>query len=68
VNRQQIRRLLDAGGHVVAYRPHPCRFGHTWQPTCIDCAYVGPYVSMPRAQAIAAEHRLKSVNAWEPAR
>jgi hypothetical protein len=68
MNRQQIRRLLDAAGHVVAYRPHNCRFGQTYRPECMDCHYVGPLVSLPRARAIGEEHALKSVKAWKAAK
>jgi hypothetical protein len=68
MNRQQIRRLLQSSGHLVAFRPHNCRFGKTYRPECLDCDYVGPLVSLPRAQAIGAEHTLKSVSVWEPAR
>lgn len=55
------------GGHVVAYAPHYCRFGITWRLVCTDCTYRGPLVSFARSQAIAEEHRLKSLDAWEPA-
>lgn len=54
--------------HIVAVDPHHCRFGDTHQPRCLNCSYVGPFVSEPRAKAIAAEHRRKSVDAWRPAK
>jgi hypothetical protein len=68
VNRQQIRRLLESSGHIVAYRKHHCRFGDTFRPECTDCTYRGPLVLWHRAQAIGAEHALKSVGAWVAAR
>lgn len=62
-----IEKLLTDVGHIVKVVPHRCRFGNTWQPTCIECGFVGPFVSKARAIAIAEEHRLKSVDLWGPA-
>lgn len=65
-----IHRLLTAPGHLVALEEHYCRFGHTWQPVCIedDCGYRGPLVARERAHAIAEEHRRKSAGIWRPAK
>lgn len=59
---------LRPGQHIVAVDPHDCRFGTTWQPTCLDCNYVGPFVTRGRAQAIANEHTRKELGTWRPAR
>lgn len=59
---------LRYDAHIVAVDEHQCRFGDAWQPTCLDCGYVGPLVSKARARAIGAEHTAKELGVWRPAR
>ena len=65
-----LARLLTmpANAHIVGISEHHCRFGWSHQPTCLDCDYVGPFVSPTRAEAIAREHTAKELGTWEPAR
>ena len=65
-----IVKLLTNRGHLCAIDVHHCRFGNTYRPVCLedDCRYIGPFVNEARARDIAEEHRLKSIDIWEPAR
>lgn len=69
MNRDMLRLLsLPANAHIVSITEHNCRFGWTVQPTCLDCHYVGPFVTPARAQAIAAEHTAKMLGTWQAAK
>lgn len=59
---------LTANAHIVAVEEHDCRFGWSHRPQCLDCDYVGPFVTPARAQAIAREHTAKQLGTWRPAR
>lgn len=64
-----LLNLLATKGHIVAVSINWTElFGYTWQPVCLDCDYVGPFVPEQRAHAIAAEHRAKMAGTWEPVR
>ena len=66
--KRDIERLLNGTAHLVTADQHHCRFGDSYQPNCLDCEYVGPFVTAARAHAIAMEHSAKSAGEWEPAR
>jgi hypothetical protein len=70
VNRGILQLLrLPADAHIVSITEHNCRFGFTHhQPACLDCHYVGPFVSPTRAKAIAAEHTAKMLGTWTAAK
>lgn len=64
-----LLKMMDSKAHIVAISIDQSDiFGTTYQPVCLDCDYVGGYVTDARAHAIATEHRRKSLGTWEPAR
>jgi hypothetical protein len=53
----------NCGCHVVAFRPHTCRFGSGYRAECLDCHYVSPVLPWVRANKVAKEHERKLVDA-----
>ena len=68
MSREKISRLIEERGHIVGFRPYRDQFGTGFRAECLDCDYVSPVLSWPRANAVAREHTAKSVGAWKPAR